>query len=57
MTKKEKITNLLRLKQAKDKGEEVFELGRRLDELKEKLENIKQPETKDEEIEVTLSIE
>jgi len=57
MTQKDKILNLLKLKQAHDKGESVFELGRRLDDLSEKIDRFSgNKETKDETIEVELEI-
>jgi len=41
MDRKQKITNLLKLKVAKDKGEDCFVIGNRLDDLEDKIENIK----------------
>lgn len=40
MENKQKLTNLLKLKVAKDKGEEIFVIGNRLDELEDKIGNI-----------------
>jgi len=42
MDKKTKLLNFLKLKTAKDKGEEFFVIGNRLDELEDKIENIPQ---------------
>ena len=52
MDKKIKVLNLIKLKEAKDRGESEFVLHQRMEEIMDKLD-----EKKDEEIEISLDIE
>ena len=55
MDKKQKVINLLKLKEAKEKGEAEYVLHQRMEELRDVIDEIK--EKSDEDIIVDLQIE
>jgi len=70
MDKKTKLANFLKLKLAKDKAEDIFVIGNRLDDLEDKIDSIPQTDLTDikesidslknkldEEIEINLEID
>lgn len=56
MTKHDKLKQALKLTEAMKNKSEAFVLMEKLDRLEDKFDNIKSPEVKDEEIEITLDI-